>query len=562
MRIRHFLIFLIIILLTFFAANPVLARTPDQVVGPVPETGGILDMLIAGILDGLTAAFRIAGMIPLGTLLYGDNMPIVEESHRRWLFLGDWKAPAMPAYRNFGYVAYALMLLTIISAGIKIGLNTWLSPSARANVAQMIFNWIVAALLLVTLPSFFDLLIQLNDALVDIAFGLAGGNSPGGVPALLSGHFQVNTGNLLLSSIVNLALTMFIVYFNVMFMLRWFVVIALFSVSPLVIWAWAKGQTTAFFLWLGECISNVLTQFVYALVFALVIGIILVPAGSTDAVPWWMYLVVMLTIIPLGTLLRKLITQWLNIIGLDEEGAASRVVGSGVGSLIAVGGAIAGARGSNQRPNYTGGGQRGASNLTLTGGSGQQQSGSTGLSSSGSGGNQKQGGSGFLSTFAGGKLAGAAGVGGNLLKTGGMMAAGMAAGTVVGLGTAPVLGSQGTALGVSTAKAVSGLKLPQRNNQKQSSNDNNNNNNSDNSNNQSSNGSNSRPYTPTYTVGDDPHLQANPRTPIGGSTIGYPPAQSSGGQSSANQMPRQTPRNNRNTPASGQTNIWDHLPPP
>lgn len=436
---RHLalVIALIFFVLLIVAPVPALAETVmDRINAAGPqggtvERGGMIEQMLAAIINDIAGALRVTGLMPISTMLYnvtpttteGQQWGIAPHRWDQWMLRDDqWMNFAMPAYQAFMAVAMGLLLLTFISGGMKLSIHSG-SPQARAKASSSILLWFIGSILFLALPTLINILLDINRGLVSVATGLIGIDVIRGMDARLFSE-TITTGNVLLTALVNLALVVFMLWFNVIFFIRWFVVTALFSIAPLSIWTWMKGQQSSFFLWLGELISNILMQFVYALVFGMAILVLMSPDLERN---WLINLVTLTMVIPVAKLLRTMITQWLNIIGLDEEGQSRSVVGGGMGSLMAVGSAITGTRGGGGHvsagANYGGGGPGGSSG---SGGS------SGGGSSGGGSGNIAGGGGGGIGGFAT-KAMGAAGS----IAT---KAAAFGAGTLTAAALAPVTG--------------------------------------------------------------------------------------------------------------------------
>ncbi len=460
---------ILFILMTTLSAS-VLAAPMAEVIANATATnntieqGGIIETMLAGIINNLSDVLRMTGLMPISTMLYNiapapgaDQQWVIEQSRwDQWMLRDDqWMRFAAPAYSAFMTVAIGLLMLTFISGGMKLSIHAG-SPHARAKAANNVLFWLIGSVLFFTLPALINVLLDINRGLVSVAAGLVGADLIQTMDARLFGTGGVVTGNILLTALVNLAFVVLMLWFNVIFFIRWFVVTALFSIAPLGIWTWMKGQQSSFFLWLGELISNILMQFVYALVFGMALLILMSPDLERN---WLINLVTLTLIIPVTKLLRAMITQWLNIIGLDEEGQARSVVGGGIGSLASVGSAITGSRKASSRPNTsTGGGGGGGGGGNFGGGNTGSRTGSGWVSdragSDGTGG----GGSGTGGGAGGGASTG--GGGGSVLSRAGSImgkTAALGTGVLTAAALAPVTGwGDAGKLGKSVAGGVHG----------------------------------------------------------------------------------------------------------
>lgn len=431
------LLFFVLIIIT---PAPVSAETVmDRIntAGPqggTVERGGMIEQMLAAIINDIAGALRVTGLMPISTMLYNVTPTTVEGQqqwgiapHRwdQWMLRDEqWMNFAMPAYQAFMIVAMSLLLLTFISGGMKLSIHSG-SPQARAKASSSILLWFIGSILFLALPTLINILLDINRGLVSVATGLIGIDVIRGMDARLFSE-TITTGNVLLTALVNLALVVFMLWFNVIFFIRWFVVTALFSIAPLSIWTWMKGQQSSFFLWLGELISNILMQFVYALVFGMAILVLMSPDLERN---WLINLVTLTMVIPVAKLLRTMITQWLNIIGLDEEGQSRSVVGGGMGSLMAVGSAITGTRGGGGGGHVSAGANYGGASP----GGGGPGGGNGGRGSGGSGSGNITGGGG---EGIGGFATKAMGAAGSVATK----AAAFGAGTLTAAALAPVTG--------------------------------------------------------------------------------------------------------------------------
>lgn len=80
---------------------------------------------------------------------------------------------------------------------------------------------------------------------------------------------RIDTGNALADILIKLALMIFQVYFNAVFVLRKWVIIANIAITPVVIWVWAlTSNRTVVEVWLAEMVETVFKQMMIAFVFA------------------------------------------------------------------------------------------------------------------------------------------------------------------------------------------------------------------------------------------------------------------------------------------------------
>lgn len=126
------------------------------------------------------------------------------------------------------------------------------------------------------------------------------------------------------------------IYFNILYLLRKFIIMALLIIGPLIVLAWGKGKQMSFYLWLSEMISNIFMQSAHALVFALYLMVTAIVKEGFMGSPFGK-LLMLIMLVPVGMLLRQLITGWFGLLGIDEEKTAGVLMGGALGSIAAVG---------------------------------------------------------------------------------------------------------------------------------------------------------------------------------------------------------------------------------
>lgn len=139
---------------------------------------------------------------------------------------------------------------------------------------------------------------------------------------------------------------------NFLYMVRKFVLGVLISVSPMVAWAWLTQKKTPVLLLMSEIVSNGFMSLSHAIVLAFYASMVTY-SGDGMFSTWWAKLFAISLLIPVSALLRRLITGWLNLIGIDEEKYA-KIANSGLGGLFAtaaiISGAVGGAKSKGRVP--------------------------------------------------------------------------------------------------------------------------------------------------------------------------------------------------------------------
>jgi hypothetical protein len=129
----------------------------------------------------------------------------------------------------------------------------------------------------------------------------------------------IQTNNVLTTALVKLAFVGLMVYFNFLYTIRKFVLIAMLVVVPIVVWSWSiTGYNKGVGLVAGEIISNAFMQSSHALVLS-VYAVLVSPGVSTDFSVWWAQLFGLIALIPTSKVLRELFMGFLKFLGVNEE---------------------------------------------------------------------------------------------------------------------------------------------------------------------------------------------------------------------------------------------------
>jgi hypothetical protein len=154
-----------------------------------------------------------------------------------------------------------------------------------------------------------------------------------------SGDVDVRTGSILGTALVKVFFVGIWWWFNIIYLIRKFVLTAMLCFTPLMALFWALNRNVpAFAIWLGELGSNALMPVAHALVLCLLLGIVDVK-NVTDGT-WFQVLVAVMTFVPLTETIRNsvqgLFVRWA---GVDEAATAGRVTAAalGLGGILSLG---------------------------------------------------------------------------------------------------------------------------------------------------------------------------------------------------------------------------------
>lgn len=226
----------------------------------------------------------------------------------------------------FWYQALAALSgIFILGAVIKCGYKYFFSafnPGVRASLTETLQRCVIAVAIIMLAPVFIKVLVAVNDSFVYF-FASAGqemidptisGNSQQlsstglfemvisapfkvlvdilykvfglyDIPALifngnltiLTGSLSampIDTGNVFGDVIIEIVLVGFTFYYNALYTVRRWVIVATFAATPLLIWIWVWSEEKQVIeIWAGELISTIFMQTFHALTFALLFSI-------------------------------------------------------------------------------------------------------------------------------------------------------------------------------------------------------------------------------------------------------------------------------------------------
>lgn len=324
---------------TDFSSNPLVEAQQQQ--QQIVDKGGPFERIVATLLDvpinmAKAMVSSIAKLKPINELVFGHELWSEKEAN----FIRTW-------YWALTGVCLPFFLIVIISTGFKL-LYGSLNPGARAEAIESIWRWFGAMALILIAPLATDLLLKTTWILVDgikIAYehvaatvGLSGTINDWGKETF-SGDINIHTGSVLGTAIVKVFFVGIWWWFNIIYLIRKFVLTAMLCFTPLMALFWALNRNVpAFAIWLGELGSNALMPVAHALVLCMILGIVDVKNVSDGT--WFQVLVAVMTFVPLTEMIRNsiqgLFVRWA---GVDEAATAGRVTAAalGFGGILSLG---------------------------------------------------------------------------------------------------------------------------------------------------------------------------------------------------------------------------------
>ena len=315
--------------------------------------GGLLNFMAAGVGE----LYRLLGLRSIATLIYNQGT-----ASR----LGPFSPAAWAGITRYTELFTAVAWLLLVAVAIVAGLVLSGQGDSRSwqRFSSIMWRMLFAGLLLPFNVLIAENLFQLNNAVVRTIAGML----PAGAMRVLSGvPAAAGISNAFIAGLVQFMLQFETLFFNLLYLERMLVIAALVAIGPLAAWAWVWQQRgTAWGLWFTELTGNILLQAAHAIVIAVTWGIL--AAGTLS---WWQYAVAIGFAIPVGGLVRRMITGFFELIGLREEAAAAGMLGGLLGAGTAITGAGARVAGAAGRAGGGGGGGRpGSPPVPLPGGAG------------------------------------------------------------------------------------------------------------------------------------------------------------------------------------------------
>lgn len=295
----------------------------------------IFSLPINGLANAILGLSKITGFYTVEQLVFSDDNSSPKTAY---VFTsGEWDNVIMPWYRlafaiaSLG-VVYQIVMLWVGYRTIAASIN----PQKAAGMQETMWNIVLAILFLSQMPLFAKFIFQANAVFVTAIKGtLVKYRLYETAIGSISESMILDTGDPLMNSLVRLGFAGLMLTLNFLYMVRKFVLGVLIVASPVVAWSMLSSRKTPMMLLLSEIVSNGFMSASHAIVLAFYASM---TNYSEDGMfsSWWAKLFALSLLIPVSAFLRRLITGWLNLIGVDEEKYAGMAM-IGVGSLVATG---------------------------------------------------------------------------------------------------------------------------------------------------------------------------------------------------------------------------------
>lgn len=259
----------------------------------------------------------------------------VQASQGISIFPNNSQSVVMFWYYSLATLSGAFIFLTVVKSGYKHIFSGNTNPGMRASAILTVQRAIVGLIIIMVAPLLINILITINNVFVSFCLDLINGTAqvstatiattepvssdssfmeqivawpflvfldileklfglkPLGevifneMPKLTilsqdvtSGDF-VNTGNAFADVLLSLSMLGFTAYFNAVYILRRFVVIAVVAVTPIIIWIWVLAENkNVIGIWLAEIIQTIFMQSFHALTFGIIFSVLAFSHGS------------------------------------------------------------------------------------------------------------------------------------------------------------------------------------------------------------------------------------------------------------------------------------------
>jgi hypothetical protein len=318
-------------------------RVYETLFGPQTVSNNTFTRVVAMPIEGAASAIlSLPGVSRMDQLVFGRDKYGGESPVGNTFSKQEWDKILMPMYKGMfllGTIPALISIITIIG-GFRM-LKGSLNPGKMVALQESAWNTLTAIVFVCSGPFLLWFLLELNTGLVSAIEGLIAKVS--GRPTVDAIYWTgqgllgaIDSGSPLIDGIAKLIFAGITLQFNMLYLLRKWMLAIMLLLAPIAGWSWiSKGTRTPMLLLLSEMASNALTPAAHALVFGFYAVML-----KADAVgmfrEWWAKLAALFFILPLGALVKRMITGWLDILGVKEEKVAGMAAGA-IGSMVTIG---------------------------------------------------------------------------------------------------------------------------------------------------------------------------------------------------------------------------------
>lgn len=288
----------------------------------------IYEAIIQWMYDSLVEPF--ADLPTLKNLVFGkyNQEELVWSTFRP----SDLTDALNPMFYTMATLSGFFIVAFIVLYGIRIA-GAPLNPQRRNESIDLIKDLVLVGIVLVNLPTLYDLLFTINNGILNMFNGAYTSNLDNIAP---EGETEETSTGVLGQIFIQLILLGLMVWANFYYLMRKVTLIILMGMGPLMMAFWLHPQFKPITAsWLKELIGSIFVQAIHAFVFWTVATISSTSSGFVETV------IVYLIFIPISESIRRLL-----LMGGDMQGGLAKA-GSmlGIGALAGMYGAVKGAIG-------------------------------------------------------------------------------------------------------------------------------------------------------------------------------------------------------------------------
>ncbi|AAM25267.1 hypothetical protein M2349_000278 [Caldanaerobacter subterraneus subsp. tengcongensis MB4] len=266
-----------------------------------------IERILAAPFNGLVGAAKMLGFKTIDELVfYLPNTTTAPFTQNEWDIAMKW-------YHVVEIATGGLAVVSMIVAGMRL-MAAGANPSKRADAMQKMGLTVLAYAVIWFLPLLSQLVFMGNAYLTELFKNLLSAYG-GGKFAQTGWDFieSIQTNSILTTALVKAAFVGLMIYFNILYTIRKFVLISMFVVVPIAVWGWGiSGYSGGLSLVVSEIVSNAFMQSSHALVLSLY-AVLVSPGISSDFSTWWAQLFGLIALIPTAAVLRQLFLDFVSL---------------------------------------------------------------------------------------------------------------------------------------------------------------------------------------------------------------------------------------------------------
>lgn len=241
----------------------------------VVDEGNFLVKLIGngliGIVDtAIDVANNVLGIEDFDQLFYAQDTK--EDGSQTTNALApfsdnEWKA-IQTVYRGFFIVATSIFFIMVAMTGFSM-MKSSSQMNPREDAYKDLERWFFVLVILAVGPLAVRAMLEILNSMSGTLYNITETVRPG---ALKFTSKEMTTGNFVLTGLLKLYYAYILFKINILFIIRKIMLTLLIPIMPIyAVVLGIKKDTSAFDIYLGELVSNILTGFVYSLVFMLIV---------------------------------------------------------------------------------------------------------------------------------------------------------------------------------------------------------------------------------------------------------------------------------------------------